>query len=82
MTQRLFKRLDELEKAALRVQRGKLSLADTQALRALEARVDAMRTDPAIQKRIAELPPDFLHKRMRDFRYFLTTGQFPSGVSA
>jgi predicted metal-dependent hydrolase len=68
MTQKLCKRLEELEKISAAAQRARTSSGDRQALERLRARLEARRASPELAKLLAESSPDFLRNRMQELR--------------
>ncbi len=72
MTQKLSRRLEELEKisaaAAARRSRSLKNSDHERTIADIMEHVHAWHADPVSQKWLAEQPPDFLHRRVQAFR--------------
>jgi hypothetical protein len=70
MRQKLCRRLEELERisAAAAAHRERMKARDRRVLDELIAKTEAWHADPVNQKWLAEQPPEFLYRRVQEFR--------------
>ena len=67
MKQRLGARLSELERFSAATRSTGTSQATKEALEKLWSEIDVLTSTPEFQKRMAEMPPEVLAERVREF---------------